>query len=325
MPDKIGGWIATGGRFRSIVVISDTHFGGRSATLCRESRVDYLIWEIWRYGDGFDELVLLGDVLDLWRARPEQALRQASYLFRRLAELDVPIRYVVGNHDHHMMVMRQERALLDRMARGDLFSIYYPHLSWSQTIDGLKLDMAYPTYTASVGDRRFLFTHGHHLNGVQALSLQVVENLRRLSGEPVSPADLERLMTYAYESIYRSSYVGEFVELEERIWKASTVLDRVRSGIRKTFRFIPVERHYGSILEFMHERQIGPVDCFVYGDTHRPDIFKKGKGPLVANAGCFSSENVGPNDPVNTYLVLQEDRISLRQLGLPEPLASFCL
>ena len=61
----------------------------------------------------------------------------------------------------------------------------------------------------------FLFTHGHHLDGIQTFTMQLVEKLRRLSGEEFLPADLEMMMTYAYESIYRSAYIGEMVSFEE--------------------------------------------------------------------------------------------------------------
>ena len=52
------------------------------------------------YGKGCGEIVLLGDIFDLWKARPDRALRDSRYLFERLSDLDVKMSYVVGNHDH---------------------------------------------------------------------------------------------------------------------------------------------------------------------------------------------------------------------------------
>ena len=302
----------------SAVVISDTHFGLEASTLADPKKVDYLIWELWKYGRGCGEIILLGDIFDLWRASPEEALRDARYFFDRLEDMDVKISYVVGNHDHHMAIIHQEREFLERVARGDIYSVYIPNLSWSQVINGLKIDMYYPTYLSERLGRRFLFAHGHHLDGMQAISLQVVERIRRISGEEPSPADLERMMAYAYESIYRSSYIGEMVDLEERLWKVSSAVSRIKAGVFKTFKYTPVEGHYGAIRKFIKAYGSGRVDCFVYGDTHKADVYRKDGGPLAVNVGSFTCDG-GVQD---TYMVLSDDGIELRKLGRGEPLFS---
>ncbi len=307
----------------SAVIISDTHFGLDSSTLRDSKKVDDLLGEIWRNGQGCDEVVLLGDIFDFWRVRPERAVRDSRYLFQRLSELDLKVKYVVGNHDHHLAVMSRESEFLERAARGELYPIYTPNFQWSQAINGLHMEMCYPTYRVRCRNRIYLFTHGHHLDGVSAFSVSMIEGLRRLSGEEISPADLEIMMTYAYEGIYRSSYIGEMVDLEERLWSVSSLFHRVRGGLLKTFRFTPVERHYGAILEFINKQGIGKVDCFVYGDTHEAGLFQRKGGPLAVNTGSFTSEDdrgSKAKDPTNTYLVINEDGLSLRQLGRQEPI-----
>jgi len=304
----------------SAVVISDIHFGVDSSTLADQKKVDFLAWEIWKYGRGCDRVVLLGDIFDLWRARPEKAIRDARYFFEKMAEMDMKISYVVGNHDHHMAVMSQESDFLERIARGDTYSVYTPNLRWNQTINGINMDMYYPIYRIKCSNRNFLLTHGHHLDGIQAFSLQIVEKLRKLSGEEITPADLERMMAYAYESIYRSSYIGEMAEMEERLWKVSSIFSRVRTGILRTFRFTPVERHYEAIMRFIRDQQAGRVDCFIYGDTHRAGVYSRDGGPLAVNIGSFTEEDQPAGEVPNTYLVLSEDGIELRQMGRKEPL-----
>lgn len=298
----------------SIAVISDTHFGSRYSNLSRREKVDYLIWELWRYGEGIDEVVLLGDILDLWRVRMESAIRDARYFFRRLNDLNVRVSYVVGNHDHHMTIIRQELSLLERAARGETFAVYLPNLRWSMVLAGLSMMFHYPTYELEVGRRRVVFTHGHHLDGIKSLPVQIFEGIRRLSGEPVLPADLERMMAYAYESIYRSCYLGEAVEIEESLWRVSSVFERFRSGVLKTFRYSPVESQYDAILRFIKERQLGRVDCFVYGDTHQAAIYRRDDEILVANAGSLADGGD------NTYLIITDEEIFLRGIGRPEPL-----
>lgn len=306
----------------SVLVISDTHFGLNSSTLTDHKQVDCLIWEIWRYGNGCQEIVLLGDIFDMWRARPEKAIRDSRYFFEKLSDLDVKISYVVGNHDHHLAVMSQENDFLGRVARGDIYTVYTPNLNWNQTLDGLNVDMYYPIYRTSCFQRNYLFTHGHHLKGVQAFSIQVVEQLRKLSGEEISPADLEMMMAYAYEGIYRSCYIGEMVGFEERLWKVSNIIDKMNTGVLKTLKCTQVERQYSAILKFLRNQSVGKVDCFIYGDTHKAGMYRCDGGPLAVNAGCFTypTKNGSSEEVPDTYTVIDEDRVVVRQLGRQEPL-----
>jgi len=306
----------------SVAVISDTHFGLDQSTLSSSDKVGQLIWEIWRYGGGCDEVILLGDIFDFWRVRPEKALRDSRFFFRRLSDLDLKMKYVVGNHDHHLVVMNQESEFMERVARGDLYPIYTPNLRWSQAISGQTIEMFYPIYKTKCGDRRVLFSHGHHLDGLECFSIQLIEQLRRLSGRNLSSSDLEMMMTYAYESIYRSSYIGEMVELEERLWRVSSLFNRFKAGILRTFRFTPVERQYQAIIKFIGEQNGGKVDLFIYGDTHQPNIYREASGPLVVNTGCFLREGDAgcPPGTRDTYLLMNEGGLFLRQLGKREPL-----
>ncbi len=304
------------------VIISDTHFGLGSSTLNDPAKVDQLMREISEFGNGCDEVVLLGDIFDFWRVRPENAVRDSIYFLKRLSQEDLKIRYVVGNHDHHLVVQKQEDEFMERMARGDLFPVYIPSLRWCQSINGLNIDMLYPTYRVSCCHRTVLFTHGHHLDGIQTFTMQLVEKLRRLSGEELLPADLEMMMTYAYESIYRSAYIGEMVSFEDRIWKASNLLQKFTSGVFRKQHFASVEGQYDAILKFIRDQNQGEVDCFIYGDTHRAGIFQRKGGPLAVNAGSFTREQgkgSGMETP-NTYVFLNEDGLALRQLGRSESL-----
>jgi len=304
------------------VVISDTHFGLCSSTLNDPGKVDQLMQEISEWGNACDEVVLLGDIFDFWRVRPEKAVRDARYFLKRLADMDLKIRYVVGNHDHHLVVQNQEDEFMERVARGDLYPVYVPSLRWSQTINGLNIEMLYPTYQTRCCHRTVLFTHGHHLDGIQAFSMQVVEKLRRLSGEELLPADLEMMMTYVYESIYRSACIGEMVNFEDRIWKVSGLLQWFKAGIFRGQRFLPVKKQYESILKFLRDQNLGKVDCFVYGDTHRAGIYQRRGGPLAVNAGSFTREQEKGSclETPDTYLILNEEGLVLRQLGRTEPL-----
>jgi len=287
--------------------------------------VDELAKELSFYAGGCSEVVLLGDIFDLWRVRPEKAIHDSLNFFRALSRLGLRIRYVVGNHDHHLVVLNQEQEFMQRMARGDVYPIYIPALRWRQVIDGLGIEMFYPSYKVRCGDRTALFTHGHHLGGVQALSMQLVRRLRRLSGEELIPADLEIMMTYAYESIYRSATIGEMVSFEDRLWRASSLLKWFRAGVSRSSRFATVEHQYPAILKFLGDQNQEAVDCFIYGDTHQAGIFQRKNGPLAINTGSFLHDDgcgCVPRTP-DTYLIMSEEGMVLRQLGREKPLF-FC-
>ena len=304
------------------MVISDTHFGLSSSTLNDPALVDQLMEEISVCGNGFDEIVLLGDIFDFWRVQPEKAVRDSIYFLRMLSRMDVKIRYVVGNHDHHLVVQKQDDESMERMARGDLYPVYVPSLRWPQTFNHLNIEMFYPTYRMRCCHRNILLTHGHHLSGIQTVSMGVVETLRKLSGEDQLPADLEMMMTHSYENIYRSACIGEIVDFEELLWKASLMLQRLKAGVLRNQRSKPVERQYDSILKFIRDQNLGDVDCFIYGDTHRAGIYQRKGGPLAVNAGCFMQEQEEGYtlETPNTYLLLDEEGLTLRQLGRPEHL-----
>ena len=304
------------------LIISDTHFGLNCSTLKSPAKVDQLLREVWEYEGGCEDVILLGDILDLWRVRPENAVKDAIPLLKRLSQKDLKTRYVVGNHDHHLVVQKQEAEFMERAARGDLFPVYLPFMRWHRTICGIDLDMHYPTYRMRCCQRSILFTHGHHLDGIQNFTLQLVEKLRRLSGEELAPADLEIMMTYAYEGLYRSASIGEMVSFETSIWKASGFLQWLNAGVFSNQRRASVEGQYGAIMNFIRERGLGRVDCFIYGDTHRPGVYQKRGGPLAINAGSFTrdQETCSRFEAPDTYMFMDEKGLAIRQLGRKRPL-----
>jgi len=304
------------------LIISDTHFGLDSSTLKSPAKVDQLMQEISEFESGCDEVVLLGDIFDFWRVRPENAVKDAVPLLKRLSSEGLKIRYVVGNHDHHLVVQKWEAEFMERAARGDLFPVYIPAMRWHRTFCGIDMDMLYPTYRTRCCRRTILFTHGHHLDGIQNFTLQLVEKLRRFSGEEFLPADLEMMMTYAYEGIYRSACIGEVVSFENSVWKASCLLQRFNAGVFSNQRRACVEGQYEAILKFIRERGLGKIDCFIYGDIHRASIFQRKGGPLAVNTGCFLREmgNGSRIETPDTYLLMDEGGLAIRELGRKRPL-----
>lgn len=66
----------------------------------------------------------------------------------------------------------------------------------------------------------------------------------------------------------------------------------------------------------------GRIDCFVYGDTHKAGMCRKGDGPLAVNAGSLTHERKNGNfeEVPNTYMIVDDAGLTIRQLGRQEPL-----
>lgn len=82
-------------------------------------------------------LVLLGDILDLWKKNNPDIIQKANYVFDALSSLDFESHYLVGNHDY---------ALADS------------HLGFREDLTISK------SLTLSDGKSKYRFIHGHQLN-----------------------------------------------------------------------------------------------------------------------------------------------------------------
>ena len=157
--------------------------------------------------------MLLGDIFDFWRSRPVDAIKDSRNFFLKLSDLNIEIKYVIGNHDHHLAVMHQENHLLEKLASGEFYHIFNQSMRWFQSVHGLCIEMIYPFYRTRCNNRSFLFTHGHHLREIQTFSVNLITHLRHLRRKEMSPDDLEFMM--AYESIYQSNCIEEISNLED--------------------------------------------------------------------------------------------------------------
>ena len=107
---------------KSIIVVSDLHLGGNHGERTSRDFSSFLDWlkllcdesnetrvEIKAKGSKKlkppQMLILLGDILELWRPRPpmrSELFRDLFPLISKLLELPIPIVYVTGNHDREI-------------------------------------------------------------------------------------------------------------------------------------------------------------------------------------------------------------------------------
>jgi UDP-2,3-diacylglucosamine pyrophosphatase LpxH len=149
------------------LVLSDTHFGAWTGEdLLREHDTIALL----EPHLDVDEVIFLGDMFDLLFASLRDAFSAAGGLCDLIREKLQGKRFVflAGNHDHHL-VTREEEALIElELATGrppddltgELRRLDFFRRFLQRRLDGVEIDIRYPTYTFA----DVLCTHGHYLD-----------------------------------------------------------------------------------------------------------------------------------------------------------------
>lgn len=216
------------------VLVSDLHLGARTgADLTRRPEfADLLAREI----EGADEVVLLGDVLEL-RDRPvSQVLEIARPLFEKLGESvgDGRIVVVPGNHDHQLLGPWLERRRLRGTAPLELEQLAKANAgalgSLARRTGSAEVVLAYPGIWVRPG---MYATHGHYLDchltvpTFERLGVGAVERL--LGGLPAgrrTPDDYESVQAPLYSFLYGLAQGGERARrvaganASARVWEA---------------------------------------------------------------------------------------------------------
>lgn len=174
---------------RRIAVISDSHLGDRRSTLKNHNVVKKLIKEL-NQGKKIDELILLGDILDLAFSPFQDVIRQAREFFERISSLDIgKIIYIPGNHDYHIWLLHiEKRDVIEPIGNEGLPQLpnYISQFSDKESFfsevlpDDLeeKFVIRYPNYEFENNGIRYVFHHGHQLYGPCVLFMGPGEALR---------------------------------------------------------------------------------------------------------------------------------------------------
>jgi predicted phosphodiesterase len=227
------------------VVLSDLHLGsGGDIDLLRRPEFREALWaEL----EGADEVVILGDALEL-RDRPlSEVLALARPFFEELGTAIGTGRVVVvpGNHDHHLLDDWLERRDLEGAGPLGLEQrVPLQSGPMAQLITAMgrtPIELAYPGLWLRPG---VYATHGHYLDRhltvptFERLAVAAVERvlggLREVSGEPGSAAesgtasaeDYERIQAPVYAFLFALAQAGSTGERlsgtnpSARVWQA---------------------------------------------------------------------------------------------------------
>ncbi len=146
------------------IVISDLHLG--TAAFSRQKFLDFIAY---LEKIDFEQLIINGDLFDLWYAKLTQIVKQEQTVLVRLIKLldkDIKIVYLSGNHDIHMLNFKYLKHplwyFLKNIQRFPPFNRYLPSSLFSRlTARQLKNLVIRENYKFKLGSQHFFVTHGH--------------------------------------------------------------------------------------------------------------------------------------------------------------------
>lgn len=308
-----------------LVVISDIHIGDPKDTLASKHSIQALKETLEGLG-GIDELVLLGDVFDFWKAPVYEALKRARPLIETLYTLSNVRRivYIPGNHDHHVFRMHYEMETSRLLAKGEL-GITQMSVTLTNScpvMEALKpkgatvpLFMAYPTRELNVQGKRALLTHGHFL-GFFERSLwkdkkSFVGTLLLNRSERLDLEEMEMFLTPFYEMLTLSAFVPGINTGGYRVFRMLNRAGRAfgLQGAERTsaYRNRSIEEVAAEIEALLNRFCEEKPAYFVYGHTHRSGRLSLPiSGVTAINTGCWLDDPL-TGDTQKTLLEISDE------------------
>jgi predicted phosphodiesterase len=282
-----------------VAVISDLHLGTRTGTdlLGRPEVRSRLIGGL----QGADEVVLLGDSIEL-RDRPlAEALTLATPFFEELGEALAGRRVtlVPGNHDHQLASawLRRRRGKPLGLGERSLPEPGDPLGPLARRMGDTSLELAYP----GIWLRPNVYaTHGHYLdchNGIrtfECLGRAVSERLVRRGGYS-APEDYEAVLAPLYRLFYR---VAQWSWAWHGVRLGKELIRSVEGPERRMSRLEPGMRAMARVVETLGIE----ADYVLFGHLHHPGEWSTRDGVRLVNTGTWR----GPNAVAASALVRSE-------------------
>jgi len=267
------------------IVVSDLHLG---YDMCNKAAFLKFLEDVCTKLSDHDQLILIGDILDFWRANSVTVLldNAVSAVFEKLRKLRAHVIYVVGNHDYTILnVGYRERKP---------FTVKKSHRFEDNGVN-------------------FFLTHGYEFEVLANLAPLTVEDYEKLCVRLCHQQDLVggflsalyRLPRRVYEMISRrprQPRQPKFEKLREMV-VPFRVLDitkppevRGKPALDRIRRFAESDE---KVLFFDMDRG----DHLVFGHTHEPFHVPQKK---VANTGCWLYNSKGYH-----YVEIENGRMDL--------------
>jgi UDP-2,3-diacylglucosamine pyrophosphatase LpxH len=258
-----------------IVVTSDQHLGYEHSNVS-EFR-DFLGYILTR--DDVESLILLGDIIDMWRRDVSGLFLCFSDIIKKLLELreskKIEIYVIAGNHDFHLL----------RLIGPDYKFKFYQELSTSGTA----------MTTAMAGDKKYVFKHGWEFDLAQhpLIMEAMCHNMSDSAGHA-------RSSIYNILQIAKDEFGKDLKDIIE--------FHNKNDGYVQNLMLPPQERlkPYLGDVERKAYTSIEAGQTLIFGHTHRPFISSDN---TILNTGSWVSDA----EYHNTFAELDETEMRLYQ------------
>ena len=302
------------------LVISDSHFGAWTGEdLLRQPQKLALL----EPHLDVDEVIFLGDMFDFLFAEVKDALAAAGGLFDLLREKLQGKRFVFmeGNHDHDL-VTRDAEALVElELGLGDssprsgeaLQQAYSFHRFLQQRLEGVEVEIRYPTYT--FGD--VLCTHGHYLDvharqhgsGPDRLLGRAIWSIAVGAHRIPTLADYEATTTLLTGLLFTIAQLPNGTTAQRRVYQGFQTLQRamrLSHSPRQTLESIADRARPRVAAQRQHLRALETA----YSDARlrERDRLRRAGAPAGGEATSFAlARRVRPSDPLERAVEAFED------------------
>ncbi|MGB6531471.1 MAG: metallophosphoesterase [Candidatus Nitrosopolaris sp.] len=258
-----------------IIVTSDQHLGyDKSNVADFNNFLDYILTD----GE-VESLILLGDLIDMWRRDASGLFLEFSEIVRKLFRIaeKVEVHIVAGNHDYHLL------RLLDHG---------YPFKFYKSLPDPSSSSVEITT----TGNKRFIFKHGWEFDLAQhpLIMEAMCHNMSDEEGQAIS-------------SVYHILDVAKD-SLDKDLKEVIHFHDTQGQGYVKNL-LLPPEKRLESYFQDVERKayeSVGQGETLVFGHTHRPFVSNDQK---VINSGCWVSDA----QISNTFVQIEGEEMRLCQ------------
>ncbi len=329
----------------STILISDLHLGspGRGSVLEQPAPLEQLIDTLGRH----DRLVLLGDAVELTKAKQHRAMAAAEPILRAIGATLGPDRAVVlvpGNHDHTLIrgwALSQWGGLeVDSPVPVDSSPMLARIAEW---LAPARLEVRYPGVWLS---DTIWATHGHYLDRhlLPVSSYGVIHGRRLLPVGAVSPGDYERSLRPQLPALrwlpgpFAAGLedLGELLRVSTMPAVEKRILHRRLAPLTSRLLGIQMRRHSLPAIARVARNLGVDAEVVVFGHVHRlgplagddPEEWRgPGNGPRLLNTGSWRYDPLLLHHawPPHPYwpggAVVVEDGAEPRAIGLLDGLA----
>jgi UDP-2,3-diacylglucosamine pyrophosphatase LpxH len=265
-----------------IIVTSDQHLGYENSNVCDfKNFLDYIF-----EADGdVQSLILLGDLIDMWRRDASGLFLEFSEIVSKLLKLTIAkkigVYIVAGNHDYHLLKLQNY---------GYQFKFYaaIPESSPSSSSPAITL--------TATGGKKYTFKHGWEFDLAQHPLIMegMCDNMSDEAGQVRS--SIYHLLETAKD--YFASGLKEIIYYHNK--KGVGYLENL---------LLPPERRLELYLPDVEKKahdSVGEGETLIFGHTHKPFISSDHK---VVNTGSWVSDA----ETSNTFVQIEGEEMKLCQ------------